>query len=474
MVFNSFPFAYFFGALFPTYWILRNHYRWQNLLLLAAGYFFYAYADKRFLGLLVLSTVMDYACGLAVDRIEAPSKRKAFVALSMALNLGMLGYFKYVNFFAESLQVALAKGGLHVPLTQLNVVLPIGISFYTFQSMSYVIDVYRKDIKPTRNLIEFATFVSFFPHLVAGPIMRPTSLLPQVSNPRRFDLQQFYHGSYLIFWGLTKKVVVADNLAKHIVEPLFNQWQTIDGGLALLAIYAFAFQIYCDFSGYTDAARGVAKCLGFELALNFNLPYFAASPKEFWARWHISLSTWLRDYLYIPLGGSRGGTALLYRNLMLTMIIGGLWHGAAWTFILWGFYQGVLLVGHRLLEPWLARVRPTDLIDRACWRALRVAVTFHLVCFGWLIFRASSLAQVGGMVRAIVDRPAIPTSAYLIPVALLVLPLLAVQMVQYLTRDLDVVLRAPWYARSLFYTACFYAFILAGEFGGSQFIYFQF
>ncbi len=473
MLFNSFQFAYFFAALLPTYWLLRNHYRWQNLLLLSAGYFFYACWNPKFLTLLVISTVMDYLCGIAVDRIEAPSKRKAFVALSMALNLGMLGYFKYFNFFAGSLHDALLRAGLNVPLAQLNVVLPIGISFYTFQSMSYVIDVYRKDIKPTRDFIEFATFVSFFPHLVAGPIMRPTTLLPQVSNPRQFDAQRFYQGAYLIFWGLTKKVVVADNLAT-IVNDLFSRSDTIDGGLALLAIYAFAFQIYCDFSGYTDAARGIAKCLGFELALNFNLPYFATNPRDFWARWHISLSTWLRDYLYIPLGGNRGGQGRLYRNLMMTMIIGGLWHGAAWTFVLWGLYQGILLVGHRLLEPTLNRINPVDAVDRACWKFVRIVVTFHLVCFGWLIFRASSVTQVIAMTRAIIDRPSIPASAYLLPVTLVILPLLLVQVVQYLSKDLDIVLKTPWYVRSVFYTFLFYAFILAGQFEGGQFIYFQF
>jgi alginate O-acetyltransferase complex protein AlgI len=474
MLFNTFQFAYFFALLFPTYWLLRNRYRCQNVLLLAAGYYFYACWNPKFLALLILSTVMDYACGLAVDRIEAPRQRKLFVGLSMALNLGMLGYFKYYNFFAESLQATLGRAGLSVSLAHLNVVLPIGISFYTFQSMSYVIDVYRKDIKPTRNLLEFATFVSFFPHLVAGPIMRPTTLLPQVAAPRRFAIQQFYQGVYLIFWGLTKKVVVADNLARHVVEPLFGQWPTIDGGLALLAIYAFAFQIYCDFSGYTDAARGIAKCLGFELALNFNLPYFATSPKDFWARWHISLSSWLRDYLYIPLGGNRGGTAMLYRNLMLTMIIGGLWHGAAWTFIVWGTYQGVILVGHRMLEPWLDRIRPEGPVDAACWKLVRMAVTFHLVCAGWLLFRASSLAQVAGMLTAIATRLALPSMAYLVPVLAAVLPLLLVQAAQYVSRDLDVIARTPWYVRSAFYTACFYAFIIAGEFGGGQFIYFQF
>jgi len=473
MLFNSFQFAYFFGSLLPVYWLLQGRYRWQNLLLLSAGYYFYACWNPKFLGLLVLSTVMDYFCGIAVDRIENVSKRKAFVVLSMALNLGMLGYFKYYNFFAESLQALLLKGGLNVSIAHLNVVLPIGISFYTFQSMSYVIDVYRKDIEPTRNFIEFATFVSFFPHLVAGPIMRPTTLLPQVSSPRRFNIDQFYQGSYLIFWGLVKKVVIADNLSVT-VNDLFERWETIDGGLALLAIYAFAFQIYCDFSGYTDAARGIAKCLGFELALNFNLPYFSANPKEFWTRWHISLSSWLRDYLYITLGGNRGGNLMVYRNLMLTMVIGGLWHGAAWTFVLWGFYQGVLLVGHRIAEPWLAQIKPTDIIDRACWRAVRVLVMFQFVCFGWLIFRAQSVAQIIGMTRAIIERPSIPAASYLVPVVLLILPLLCVQFVQYLSKDLDVVLKTPWYVRSAFYTACFYAFILVGNFGGGQFIYFQF
>jgi alginate O-acetyltransferase complex protein AlgI len=471
MLFNSLPFAYFFLLLFPIYWALPR--KPQNFLLLGAGYYFYSCWDPRFLALLIASTVMDYFCGIAVDRIEAPRKRKAFVCLSMALNLGMLGYFKYVNFFAESLQIALDRMGVHVPIGHLNVVLPIGISFYTFQSMSYVIDVYRKDIPPTKNFIEFAAFVSFFPHLVAGPIMRPTTLLPQIQNKRTFNINQFYQGCYLIFWGLTKKVVIADNLSP-IVKELFGRWETIDGGLAMLAIYAFAIQIYCDFSGYTDAARGIAKCLGFELALNFNLPYFATSPKEFWSRWHISLSTWLRDYLYIPLGGNRGGNWFVYRNLMLTMIIGGLWHGAAWTFVLWGTYQGILLVGHRLLEPYLQRIDPVNPMDRAFWKLARIVATFHFVCLGWLIFASSSLQQVGGMLQAIVKRPAIPAADYLVPVMVIILPLFLVQLAQYLSKDLNIVARTPWYVRSVFYTICFYAFVLGGNFGGSQFIYFQF
>jgi D-alanyl-lipoteichoic acid acyltransferase DltB (MBOAT superfamily) len=473
MVFNSYAFAIFFAVLFPAYWLLARRPRAQNVLLLGAAYYFYSRWDARFLSLLILSTVMDYACGLWVARVEDPRRRKAVVALSMALNLGMLGFFKYYNFFAGSLHEALARAGLSISLWHLQVALPIGISFYTFQSMSYVIDVYRREISPTRNLIQFATFVSFFPHLVAGPIMRPTTLLPQVAAPRRFDLQQFYEGAYLIFWGMLKKVVVADNLAV-IVNQLFGRWQTLDGGSALLAVYAFAFQIYGDFSGYTDIARGVSKCLGFELSLNFNLPYFATSPRDFWSRWHISLSQWLRDYLYISLGGSRGGTLRTYRNLMLTMVLGGLWHGADWTFVLWGVYQGLLLVAHRIAEPWLRRVAPVDPVDRACWKGLRIVATFHMVCLGWLLFRARSVEQAIGMLSAIVYRPAIPAAAHLVPVLVVVIPLLIVQLIQYLADDLDVIYRTPWYVRSVFYTACFYAIVLGANFGGQQFIYFQF
>jgi D-alanyl-lipoteichoic acid acyltransferase DltB (MBOAT superfamily) len=472
MLFNSFQFAYFFAILLPLYWFLPH--RAQNVLLLAASYFFYGCWDWRFLSLLVISTVMDYFCGLMVDAIDEPRKRKMFVALSMALNLGMLGFFKYYNFFAESLHIALARFGLNVPLAQLNVVLPIGISFYTFQSMSYVIDIYRRDIKPTRNILEFAAFVSFFPHLVAGPIMRPTTLLPQIEKKRRFNLDQFYRGAYLIFWGLTKKVVVADNLAKYIVVPLFKDWQTVDGGNALLAVYAFAFQIYCDFSGYTDAARGIAKCMGFELALNFNLPYFATSPKDFWTRWHISLSTWLRDYLYIPLGGNRGGQLFVYRNLMLTMVIGGLWHGARWTYVAWGFYQGLILILHRLAEPMLMKYQPTDAVERAFWKAVRIFVTFHLVCLGWLFFRAETMAQAFGMLQAILYRPSVPIYTNLNILLACIVPLVIIQIIQYTSKDLEYIFRTPWYVRSFHYTFLFYAFVIAGEFGGSQFIYFQF
>ncbi len=473
MLFNSYAFAIFFATLFPVYWTLARWPRAQNVLLLGVSYYFYSRWDTWFLGLLVFSTVMDYTCGLLVAREEARGRRKAIVAVSMVLNLGMLAFFKYFDFFAPSLRSALASAGLPIPGPWLEFAMPIGISFYTFQSMSYVIDVYRREIPPTRNFVQFAAFVSFFPHLVAGPIMRPTNLLPQIQSPRRFDLQQFYQGSYLVFWGLIQKVVIADNLAP-IVDDLFLHPMALHGGNAILAIYAFAFQIYGDFAGYTDIARGISKCLGFELALNFDLPYFATSPRDFWNRWHISLSKWLRDYLYISLGGSRGGKWLTYRNLILTMAIGGLWHGREWTFFLWGLYHGLLLVAHRLASPWLDRIDPVDPVDRACWKAIRIVATFHLVCFGWLLFRARSVDQVVAMLSAIVMHPSIPTAAYLVPVLVVVVPLLVIQLFQYLADDLDVVARTPWYVRSAFYTAGFYAIVLGGNFGGQQFIYFQF
>ena len=435
MLFNTFHFAYFFASPVPTGPAP------PPAELPPAG--------RELLLLRLLGPAVPRAAGpLDGDGLRlrpgrrsdrgSPRKRKLFVALSMALNLGMLGYFKYFNFFAESLHAALARAGLHVPLAHLEVVLPIGISFYTFQSMSYVIDVYRRDIKPTRNFIEFAAFVSFFPHLVAGPIMRPTTLLPQIARPRRFDLQQFYQGSYLIFWGLTKKVVVADNLAL-IVNDLFGQWQTIDGGLALIAIYAFAFQIYCDFSGYTDAARGIAKCLGFELALNFNLPYFATSPQDFWARWHISLSTWLRDYLYIPLGGSRGGTVIalpqpdadddhrrpLARRGLDVRALGRLP----------GRPPGRAPAG-----PPLARPDPPDRADRP--RLLEGPADRGDVPPGLL-----RLAPLPGAVaragrgHAPGDRgtPGDPGRGVPPARAVLVLPLLVYQVAQYLSKDLDVI-----------------------------------
>lgn len=472
MLFNSYSFVYFFVVFFPLYWVLPH--RGQNLLILAASYFFYSCWDPRFLGLLVASTVVDYALALAVYAEGRPGRRKLLLAASMALNLGFLGFFKYYNFFAESLQSALRGVGWEVPLGHLNVVLPVGISFYTFQSMSYVIDAYRREIVPTRNLIQFAAFVSFFPHLVAGPIMRPTSLLPQIEKPRTFRGEQFQEGCSLIFWGLVKKCVIADNLAL-IVDDLFARPAGgLDSGLVFVAMYAFAFQIYCDFSGYTDIARGVSKTIGFELALNFNLPFLAANPKELWARWHISLSSWLRDYLYIPLGGSRGGLMRTCRNLMITMTLCGLWHGASWSCVVWGAFCGAWLCAHRAVEPWLRRVVPEGGLPAAAWHLLAVIATFHLFAFGVALLRTPSLAHYGAMLEAMVMHWSLPSREVIAPVAAYCLPLLCVQVWEARAKDLNVFLRSPWPLRSLGYAAGFYAMVILGEYGGTQFYYFQF
>ena len=482
MTFNSIHFAWFFLAVFTCTALLRRHVSARNLLLLAASYLFYGWWDWRFLSLLWISTLFDYACGLFLDRppdgaVVRRRRDKAFLVASMALNLGFLGFFKYFNFFTGSAAAALTSLGFRPNVSTLNVVLPVGISFYTFQSMSYVIDVYRGGLRAERNLLTFALFIAFFPQLVAGPIERATSLLPQLRKPNVMTWPAIYSGCYLIGWGLIKKVVIADNVAP-VVERVFSA-NNPSGGTALIGIYAFAIQIYCDFSGYTDVARGTARTMGFELMRNFDLPYFATNPSDFWRRWHISLSTWLRDYLYLPLGGNRKGPARTYVNLMLTMVLGGLWHGAAWTFVLWGAFHGALLCLHRFARPWLERwADPRGPIASRAWFFLRALVFFQLVCFGWLLFRANSLAQVGQMLGAIgrsltVDANVLGPSVLAVFIACAAV-LLLVQLVQFVSKNHDVIWRLPVPVRAALYAVGILAFVLFGEFGGEAFIYFQF
>jgi D-alanyl-lipoteichoic acid acyltransferase DltB (MBOAT superfamily) len=331
-------------------------------------------------------------------RQPAGRRRKLFVAVSMTANLAMLGFFKYCGFFVGSMQHLLDALGLgQLGGAALSVVLPAGISFYTFQAMSYTIDVYRGHANPTQSFSDFALFVCFFPHLVAGPIMRASTLLPQVVEPRRLpNREAWWNGAILILAGLFKKIVIADNMAPIANRVFFHYLENPSVPLSaweiLVGVYAFAFQIYGDFSGYSSIARGISKWLGFDLVVNFHLPYFAVSPSDFWRRWHISLSTWLRDYLYIPLGGNRKGGLATYRNLMLTMVLGGLWHGANWTFVAWGVYHGILLCGFRLF-----RVRDvswgTGLGQRIVW-VFRAVLMFNLTCFGWLLFRADNFQVI--------------------------------------------------------------------------------
>ncbi len=426
-----------------------------------------------------LAAVLGYGGALPyLYRLPEARRRKTFLVISMVANLAILGFFKYFDFFATSFAQLLGLFGLHASPRTLGLLLPAGISFYTFQAMSYTIDIYRGGCKPTTSFPDFALFVCFFPHLVAGPIMRAHTLLPQVTGPRTLAPGAIAEGTFLIALGLFKKVVIADNMAA-LANAVFFRFEDgtaagLTGPEALVALYAFAFQIYGDFSGYSSIARGVSKFFGYELIINFDLPYSAQSPSDFWRRWHISLSSWLRDYLYIPLGGNRGGPARQYRNLILTMLLGGLWHGASWTFVAWGLYHGLLLAAFRALG--IPDVVPPEGRALALRRAGRVVLMFHLTCLGWLLFRADSFGSALAMLRLMVTdftvTPAVISA--LAFMALLAAPLLVLEQVMGGERRLDrfLALRAP--ARGLAYA---YVVLMLLVFHAEQavdFIYFQF
>ena len=375
MSFTSVSFVLFFAALITLYAILPP--RFRKLLLLAAGLFFYAYWDWRFLGLMGTCIVADYFLALAIYRSESVRAKRRFMAASAALNFSLLGFFKYYNFFAESANAALGSLGLHVP--HLQIILPVGISFFTFESMSYTFDVYRGTLVPCRRLLDFGLFIAFFPRLVAGPIIRAAHFLPQLDRPlvlRRTDIQQ---GALIFLSGLVKKVLLADNLAPF-VDQVYAAPAIFHPGTVWLAVFAYALQIYYDFSGYSDMAVGLAKVFGFDLPINFSAPYAARSLTDFWRRWHISLSTWLRDYLYIPLGGNRKGTLRTYVNLMVTMLLGGLWHGASWNFVVWGGLHGGGLAVHK----WFTTRFPRVSLPAAAAHGLTVLFVVLL----WVPFRA--------------------------------------------------------------------------------------
>jgi D-alanyl-lipoteichoic acid acyltransferase DltB (MBOAT superfamily) len=473
MVFNSLHFLWFFVVVYGAYRLLPH--RGQNWLLLVASYYFYAAWDWRFLGLLIGSTLVDYSCALAIGRATSDRRRRAFLLISLGFNLTLLGFFKYFNFFADNLHTVFGALGWQVDFVTAHVLLPVGISFYTFVTMSYVIDVYRREIAPTRDLLDFAVFVAFFPHLVAGPILRASTLLSQIDAPRRVTREQMQDGAWLIAWGYFQKVFVADNLA-GLANSVFDPGASPAGVNILLGVYAFAFQIYGDFAGYSNIARGTSKLMGIELIENFRFPYLVRTPQEFWRHWHISLSTWLRDYLYIPLGGNRGSEGQTQRNLFITMVLGGLWHGAAWTFVLWGVYQGLLLIAYRAAAgvASIARV----LQSRAAGaRLLTWALMFHFTCYGWLIFRARSASQIGEMTaRLLTDfAPAsIDVRGLLVPLLIYTTPLIMVHACEAWYDDLLAVPRLPAGVRYSIYAATFYLTMLFGNFGGAEFIYFQF
>ena len=360
--------------------------RLRLLFIVGASYLFYAHWDWHFLPLIWGSSTIDWWLGQKIGKCEDPGRRRAWLWITVCVNLGALGLFKYWNFGIDSTRAALSSLGVHVPDVTLRLALPVGISFFTFESMSYVIDVYRRQLKPHESYLEYLGFVAFFPHLVAGPIIRPRDLLPQLAAPARFDPVAGSDGLFLIATGLLKKVAIGDTLATQLVDRVFDAPLQYSGLECYLAVIGYAIQIYCDFSGYTDIAIGSAQLLGIRFPLNFNAPYKASNLSEFWHRWHISLSSWLRDYLYVPLGGNRKGPGRTYVNLMLTMLLGGLWHGANWTFVVWGGIHGVGLAVTRWFE---RRRAPSAAPPSALRHAVSVFLTFHVVCVAWVFFRAS-------------------------------------------------------------------------------------
>lgn len=524
MIFSNSVFFVFFFVVFIGYLATRRSLVLQNGLILASSYVFYGWWDPRFLILIAISTVTDFLCGLAiggkvinkremvicsgfllgltailalmvVDQIELIviaslatmalllivrvwatklsdlSAKKLYLTVSIIANLSLLGVFKYYNFFAESFSDAVSLFGWQPDFVTLNIILPVGISFYTFQTMSYSIDIYRRQLQPTTNFIQFAAFVSFFPQLVAGPIERARNLLPQFSVERVISKDNIARGAILFLWGFYKKTVVADNLAV-ISDKVFADPGSADPAYVIAGVLAFTFQIYCDFSGYSDMARGTARILGFNLKLNFNMPYFARTPSEFWQRWHISLSSWLRDYLYIPLGGNKKGVTKTYRNLMATMLIGGLWHGASWTFVAWGFLHGAILVIYRLLrvDDKLAATSPTKLHGFFI-HALSVVVMFILVMIGWVFFRATSFDDAFIILSKL---PFAQATEDLLLVLYYIGPLVAIECFNRFTGRMQAWEKSGLFVRGNLILFLLYSSIFLAALQEQSFIYFDF
>ena len=476
MLFSQLQFWGFFAVVFSLYAVLPH--RWQNWMLLVASYIFYGAWDWRFLGLILFSSAVDYMLALGMEQSTSALHRKRLLYASLIINLGVLCIFKYLGFFVESFTLLLANWGVMADPIILSIILPVGISFFTFQSLSYTIDVYRRELTPTHDFFDFALFVAFFPQLVAGPIERASALLPAIQAPRRITWEGMGRGTVLCLIGLIKKIVIADGIGPS-VDAIYGA-PNPSGADVLIATWLFAIQIYCDFSGYTDIARGVAKMLGFNLMLNFAQPYFATNPQEFWRRWHISLSTWLRDYLYIPLGGSKGGRLSTYRNLMLTMVLGGLWHGAAWNFVAWGTYQGALLGIHRAVSgPARASgAARKQGITAFLLQVISAVLFFQLVCYGWLLFRSRSFVQISDFTERLLqmrlaDFHALSVPALPLP-TLLGITFLFVWDILTERNGPRFYARWPLGIRAMLYAGMIYLLAFGATTATSAFIYFQF
>ncbi|MHB1426576.1 MAG: MBOAT family O-acyltransferase [Gemmataceae bacterium] len=475
MLFCSQAFLFFFAALLLIYWLMP----WRPVriwLLLAASFYFYAVWNAWLALLIGATTVMDYLLALGMERGTSPRRRKILLAVSLVVNLGVLVYFKYANFFLLSLDETLIALGAPLWFNTLSVLLPIGISFYTFEAINYTVDVYRRRIPAERNLAHFLLFILFFPHLVAGPIVRARDFLPQIKRRKRFSWPRMHLGAQFFFLGLIKKLAIADRMALY-VDPVFTDPNSYSSATVGLAVVAYALQLYCDFSGYSDMAIGTAHMLGYKLAQNFNIPYVALNISEFWRRWHISLSTWLRDYLYIPLGGSRGGTWKTHRNLLLTMALGGLWHGANWNFVVFGVLQGLLLVVHKMFVSFCAGLpRLENLLHSLPGALLRMMLTFGTFCLTLVVFRAPTLTESAAVLRRLASLAALPAETPM-PLGSLYLTL-AVVVVCHVVRRFDLwtkwQVRLPASMLGLGYAAGVTAALLLAPSGTKPFIYFQF
>ncbi|MGY8987156.1 MAG: MBOAT family O-acyltransferase [Flavobacteriales bacterium] len=482
MLFNSLDFAFFLPIVFLLYWFVFNkNLKLQNLLLVCASYLFYGWWDWRFLSLILFSTIVDYFVGLGLSKQENTSKKRKLLLISILVNLGCLGFFKYYNFFLDNFVETFSFFGASINANSLNIILPVGISFYTFQTLSYTIDIYKKKLAPTKDFIAFTAFVSFFPQLVAGPIERATNLLPQFYKRRIFNYTIAVDGMRQILWGLFKKVVIADNCAEF-ANLIFNNSDELGGSTLVLGALFFTFQIYCDFSGYSDIAIGTARLFNFNLMQNFSFPYFSRDIAEFWRRWHISLSTWFRDYLYIPLGGSRGSILLKMRNIFVIFLVSGFWHGANWTYIFWGGLHALYFLPLMLLNKNRDNIGivAANQLFPSVKDTFSMALTFILTVFAWIFFRAENLTHAFSYIGEIFS-----ASLFSLPVhfggwnALITLIGLIIFMsVEWIQREkkhaLDLsLIRGGRYVRWGIYLIIIFAII---SFGGQQqeFIYFQF
>lgn len=480
MLFNSIDFAIFIPIVFILYWFLTNKsLRLQNLLIVASSYLFYGWWDWRFLSLILFSTFVDYFIGRKLGTEENVLKRKILLWTSIVINLGFLGFFKYYNFFVDNFITAFSFFGSDIKPNTLNIILPVGISFYTFQTLSYSIDVYRRKLEPTKDFVIFAAFVSFFPQLVAGPIERATNLLPQFYKKRHFEYSKAVDGMRQILWGLFKKIVIADNCAQF-ANQIFDNSGDMNGSTLALGALFFTFQIYGDFSGYSDIAIGTSRLFGFDLKRNFAFPYFSRDIAEFWRRWHISLSTWFRDYLYIPLGGSRGGTWMKVRNTFIIFIVSGFWHGANWTFIIWGALNAVYFL------PLLLTNNNRNNIDIVAqgkylpsFRELFLILsTFALTVFAWIFFRAENIGHAYSYIMGMLS-PSLFQIPTILPKVILSLITIFI-IIEWIGRSGEYAIERIFIKNSKFVQMTFYySIILAIYFFGNfnnniEFIYFQF